>query len=58
MIHGPVMLAMPALISGWPMVTWSWPTRISQSSATWKAEPAATPLSAATMGLVRRRSVP
>ena len=34
MIQGPVMLAMPVLISGWPMRTSSCPTRMSHSSAT------------------------
>jgi hypothetical protein len=51
MIQGPVMLPMPALISGWPMVVPGWPTRTSARSATWKADPAATPLRAATSGL-------
>jgi hypothetical protein len=39
MIHGPVMLAMPLLISGWPIVTPACPTRMSPSKATWKADP-------------------
>ena len=55
MIQGPVTEAMPELISGWPMVTPAWPTRRSQSSATWKAEPAATPFSAAISGFESER---
>ena len=52
---GPVTLGMPALISGWPMRTPVCPTRTSVSMAAWKAEPAATPLSAARQGLSRSR---
>ena len=32
MIHGPVMLAMPELISGWPILVPAWPTRTSVNS--------------------------
>ncbi|MNL85893.1 hypothetical protein D3C87_2143800 [compost metagenome] len=56
MIHGPVTLAMPALISGCPIFTPSWATRMSPSRLTWKAEPAAVPLSAMTKGFGKLRS--
>ena len=52
---GPVTLGMPELISAWPMRTPGWPTRTSVSMAAWKAEPAATPFSAARHGLSRSR---
>ena len=55
MIQGPVVLAMPALISGWPMVTPGWPMRMSPSSATWNPDPAATPFSAMISGFERPR---
>ena len=53
-----VVLAIPALISGWPMVTPGWPMRRSASSATWKPDPAATPFSATINGFVRPRIRP
>ena len=56
MSHGPVVLAMPELISGWPMRTPRCATRMSPSSATWNADPAAVPFSAMTSGFVSARS--